>query len=246
MPEVGLAVEELSRELACEEFICVKDVHKVYKSRNVEYPALRGVNVYVSKASFVAVVGPSGSGKTTLLHLLGGLDRPSRGNIVVGGVDITRLKNNELAHYRNRKVGFVFQFFNLVPYLSAVENVELPMALAGISEKLRRDRALQLLEMMGLRDKAFKRPTELSGGEQQRVAVARALANNPELILADEPTGNLDSVSGQALMKIFRELVDMNKVTIVMVTHNMENLKYVDKAYWLRDGKVVKEEVFRS
>jgi len=219
------------------------DVHKVYRSRRIEYPALRGVNMEVDRGVFALVVGPSGSGKSTLLHIIGGLDRPTKGSVIVDNEDITKLNDEKLSEYRNRKIGFVFQLYNLVPYLTAVENVELPMAIAGIASSVRRKRALELLEAVGLRDKAFKRPTELSGGEQQRVAIARALANNPNIVLADEPTGNLDSVSGLQVVKLFRELVDSYKITIVMVTHNLEYLRYADIAYRIRDGVIVGVEM---
>jgi len=219
------------------------DVHKVYRSRGVEYPALRGVNMEVERGVFALVVGPSGSGKSTLLHIIGGLDRPTKGSVIVDGEDIARLDDERLSEYRNRKVGFVFQLYNLVPYLTAVENVELPMAIAGVAGSVRRKRALELLEAVGLKGKAFKRPTELSGGEQQRVAIARALANNPSIVLADEPTGNLDSASGLQIVKLFRELVDNYRVTVVMVTHNLEYLRYADVVYRIRDGVIVGFEV---
>jgi len=225
--------------------VLTNDLWKIYMTNSSQYPALRGVDLYVDYGEFLAIVGPSGSGKSTLLHLIGGLDKPTRGEIYVGGVDISKLSENELANYRNKSIGFVFQFFNLIPYLSAVENVELPMAIAGVPLNERRKRALKLLELVGLADKAFKRPTELSGGEQQRVAIARALINNPKLILADEPTGNLDSVTGASIMKLFRRLVDESSVTVVMVTHNVENLRFVDRVYRLKDGKIIREEHVR-
>jgi len=215
------------------------DVHKIYRSRRIEYPALRGVNMEVDRGVFALIVGPSGSGKSTLLHIIGGLDRPTKGSVIVDNENITELDDERLSEYRNRKIGFVFQLYNLVPYLTVIENVELPMAIAGIPSSVRREKALQLLEAVGLRDKAFKRSTELSGGEQQRVAIARALANNPNITLADEPTGNLDSSTGLQVVKLFRELVDNYKMTIVMVTHNLAYLKYADVVYHIRDGTIV-------
>ena len=228
-----------------EHIVIIRNLWKIYKTSSGEYPALRGVNMYVKRNEFLAIVGPSGSGKTTLLNIIGGLDKPTEGEIRVDGIDLSRLGENELADYRSKYVGFVFQFYNLIPYLTAVENVELPMAITGKRLIERRKRALKLLELVGLADKAFKRASELSGGEQQRVAIARALANNPKLVLADEPTGNLDSVTGASIMKLFRELVDEEGATIIMVTHNPENLRFVDRMYRLRDGKIVSEEVIR-
>ncbi|MEM2127261.1 MAG: ABC transporter ATP-binding protein [Candidatus Bathyarchaeia archaeon] len=226
-----------------EDLVSVEDLWKIYRVENVEYPALRGVDMVVHAGEFLAVVGPSGSGKSTLLHIIGGLDTPTRGRVVVEGSDISRFSSGKLADYRNRMVGFIFQFYNLLPYLRAVENVELPMAIANVSPNKRRDRALELLGLVGLGDKAFKRPTELSGGEQQRVAIARSLINDPRLILADEPTGNIDSSSAVVIMEIFRRLVDEKGVSIVMVTHNLELIRFCDRVIKLRDGKVIDVEV---
>ncbi len=212
-----------------------EDLWKIYKVGEIEYPALKGVNIAVKYSEFIAIVGPSGSGKSTLLHLIGGLDKPTKGRVIIDGTDITRLSEDELADYRCKTIGFVFQFYNLIPYLTAVENVELPMAIAKSSID-RFKRAMELLELVGLRDKAFKRPTELSAGEQQRVAIARALANNPRIILADEPTGNLDSTNSEIIMKLFRDLVDNYNVTIVMVTHNLELVKFCNRIARLKDG----------
>ena len=223
--------------------VIANDLWKIYRTRGVDYPAVRRVNLYIKYREFLAVVGPSGSGKSTLLHLIGGLDKPTSGELYVNGVNLSELNENELADYRNRTIGFVFQFFNLVPYLTAVENVELPMAISKFPAKLRRERALKLLEAMGLGNKAYKRPTELSGGEQQRVAIARSLINKPKLILADEPTGNLDSVTGASIMRLFRKLVDEEGITVVMATHNLDNLRFVDRVYKLKDGKIVGEEL---
>lgn len=226
--------------------VVIEDLWKVYRVGGTEYPALRGVNLVVEEGEFLAVVGPSGSGKSTLLHIVGGLDRPTRGRVVVGGRDLAALSDDELAEYRNRDVGFVFQFFNLVPYLTAVENVELPLAIAGLPRAERRRRALKVLEELGLGDKAFKRPTELSGGEQQRVAIARALVTEPKLVLADEPTGNLDSSSAQVVVRAFRDVVDSRGITVVMVTHNVELTKFCDRVARLRDGRIEGVEVVRG
>ncbi|MEM4971700.1 MAG: ABC transporter ATP-binding protein [Sulfolobales archaeon] len=223
----------------------LKDVWKIYRIGSVEYPALRGVNLSIDRGSFVSIVGPSGSGKTTMLHLIGALDRPTKGKIYVDGVEITRLGDNRLAEFRNRTIGFVFQQYNLVPYLSAIENAEMPMMVSGISRDERRRRAKWLLEQLGLGDKIWKRPTELSGGEQQRVAIARALANNPKIILADEPTGNLDTSNAKIVVDLLKKINREMGVTIVVVTHNMEVAYETDRIIYLRDGVIVKEELRR-
>jgi putative ABC transport system ATP-binding protein len=223
----------------------LKDVWKIYRLGSIEYPALRGVSLSINRGSFVSIVGPSGSGKTTMLHLIGALDKPSRGEIYVNGIPISRLSENKLAEFRNKTIGFVFQQYNLIPYLSAMENVEMPMMVSGVSLAERRKRAKWLLEQLGLGDKIWKRPSELSGGEQQRVAIARALANNPKLILADEPTGNLDSRNARIVVDLLKRINSEMGVTIVVVTHNMEVAAETEKIIYLRDGVVVKEEVRR-
>ncbi|MEM1611047.1 MAG: ABC transporter ATP-binding protein [Sulfolobales archaeon] len=223
----------------------LKDVWKIYRIGSVEYPALRGVNLSIDRGSFISIVGPSGSGKTTMLHLIGALDRPTKGEIYINGVEISRLSDNKLAELRNKTVGFVFQQYNLIPYLSAIENVEMPMIVSGISRDERRRRAKWLLEQLGLGDKIWKRPTELSGGEQQRVAIARALANNPKIILADEPTGNLDTSNAKVVVELLKRINRDMGVTIVVVTHNMEVAYETDRIVYLRDGVVVKEEMRR-
>jgi putative ABC transport system ATP-binding protein len=223
----------------------LKDVWKIYRLGSIEYPALRGVSLSINRGSFVSIVGPSGSGKTTMLHLIGALDKPSRGEIYVNGIPISRLSENKLAEFRNKTIGFVFQQYNLIPYLSAIENVEMPMMVSGVSLAERRKRAKWLLEQLGLGDKIWKRPSELSGGEQQRVAIARALANNPKLILADEPTGNLDSRNARIVVDLLKRINSEMGVTIVVVTHNMEVAAETERIIYLRDGIVVKEEVRR-
>jgi len=223
----------------------LKDVWKIYRLGSIEYPALRGVSLSINRGSFVSIVGPSGSGKTTMLHLIGALDKPSRGEIYVNSIPISRLSENKLAEFRNKTIGFVFQQYNLIPYLSAIENVEMPMMVSGVSLAERRKRAKWLLEQLGLGDKIWKRPSELSGGEQQRVAIARALANNPKLILADEPTGNLDSRNARIVVDLLKRINSEMGVTIVVVTHNMEVAAETEKIIYLRDGIVVKEEVRR-
>lgn len=183
-------------------------------------------------------MGPSGSGKTTLLNLIGGLDRPTRGKVVVDGLDLTSMNEGELAEYRLRRVGFVFQFYNLIPTLTALENVELPMALAGVPRKERRRRALELLRAVGLEARADHRPDELSGGEQQRVAIARALANKPAIVLADEPTGDLDSRSAKLLMDLVRRLNKEDGQTFIIVTHDPIVVEACTRVYNIRDGRI--------
>ena len=222
--------------------VILDNVWKVYRLGYTRVYAVRGVSLELYKSEFTAIVGPSGSGKSTLLHLIGGLDKPTRGRIVVDGMEISSFDERELAEYRRRYVGFVFQQFYLIPRLTALENVEIAMMARGIPQSERRKRALKLLEMVGLKDRAYHRPGELSGGEQQRVAIARALANNPKLLLADEPTGNLDSATAHSIMKLFRRLVDEQGVTIIMVTHNLELVSYCDRVIKLRDGVVVGDE----
>ena len=222
-----------------EKLVLVEDLWKIYRVGQVEYPALVGVDATIYSGELLAIVGPSGSGKSTLLHIIAGLDKPTRGKVTVDKVDISKLSPDELAEYRNRKIGVVFQFYNLIPYLTAVENVELPMAISGVETKTRRSKALKILELVGLSEKAKKRPTELSGGEQQRVAIARSLVNEPSLILADEPTGNIDSASAKAIVDAFVELVHEKGVTVVMVTHNLEISQVCDRVIKLRDGKIV-------
>ncbi len=219
--------------------VVLNDVWKIYRTGKVEWPALRGVNLTIRRNTFTAIVGPSGSGKTTLLNIIGGLDKPTKGSVIVDGIDITRLNGRKLAEYRNKYVGFVFQLYNLLSYLTVFENIELPLAIKGISFRERRDLVLKALDVFGLRSLSSKRPLELSGGEQQRVAIARALVNMPNLILADEPTGNLDSKNAQVVVETFRKLVDEHGKTVIMVTHNVELTKYVDVVVKMRDGNVV-------
>jgi len=217
------------------------DLWKIYRVGKIEYPALRGVSIKVRRGEFVAVVGPSGSGKTTLLNLIGALDRPTKGEVYVDRVRISRLSGGELSELRNRKIGFVFQSYNLIPYMTALQNVELPMIASGVPPRIRKEKASSLLEDLGLGDKAHKRPSELSAGEQQRVSIARAMANGPSIILADEPTGNLDSKSAQVAVEIFRNFCDSRLITTVMVTHNMEITRFCDRIVYLRDGQVERE-----
>lgn len=211
---------------------------KVYKRGKVNIYALNDVELQISAGGIACIMGPSGSGKTTLLNLIGGLDKPTRGKVFVEGVDITSLNGRKLADYRLRKVGFVFQFYNLIPTLTALENVEVPLALAKVPKKERRYRALDLLKAVGLEARADHKPDELSGGEQQRVAIARALANNPSVVLADEPTGDLDSESAITFMKLVRELNQRWNQTFIIVTHDPLVVEQCTKIYTIRDGRV--------
>ena len=228
-------------DIAMGVLIELDSVWKIYRVGDIEYPALRGVSLSIDRGSLVSIVGPSGSGKSTLLHLIGGLDRPTRGMISVAGQPISRLSDNKLAEYRNKTVGFVFQQYNLIPYLSAIENVEIPMIVSDTPPKQRREKAKRLLEELGLGDKIWKKPLELSGGEQQRVAIARALANDPSIVLADEPTGNLDGASAKVVVDLLRRINDERGVTVIIVTHNIEVAEATERIIYLRDGVVVKE-----
>ncbi len=204
--------------------------------------ALDGVDLEIGRGEFVALVGPSGSGKSTLLNLLGGLDRPQDGTIKVADLELSSAGEAQLVRYRRERVGFVFQSFNLLPMRSAVENVEMPLILSQMKPKERRERALRLLESVGLSARAHHKPSELSGGEMQRVAVARALANNPMLILSDEPTGNLDSQTGQGILDLLREAVAAQGVTLVLVTHDARVASYADRIVHLLDGRIERIE----
>jgi len=209
-----------------------------YQMGKTSVDALRGVDLEVAPGEFVALVGPSGSGKSTLLHLIGGLVRPTGGEVWVNGMELGRSSDHELVRYRRDTLGFVFQSFNLLPIKTAWENVATPLMLAGAPLERRRARAMALLEQLGLGQRAHHRPAELSGGEQQRVAIARALANHPRLILADEPTGNLDSRTGGEIMALLRRLVRDEGLTLLLVTHDMSVARYADRIVHLRDGTV--------
>lgn len=224
------------------EIIKVENVKKIYKMGDNEVRALDGVSLIVEEGEFLIVMGPSGSGKSTLLHVMGCLDKPDEGEIYIDSTPISKLSDAQLAKIRNKMIGFVFQQFNLLPRLTALENVELPMIYAGVPRHLRRKRARELLELVGLGDRMHHRPTQLSGGQMQRVAIARALANEPAVLLADEPTGNLDSKSGEEILKIFSDLNDRGQ-TIIIVTHDPEVARRGDRIVRMRDGKIISEEV---
>jgi putative ABC transport system ATP-binding protein len=217
--------------------VAVTDVSKTYKMPAEDVQALRQVNWEVRQGQAVAIMGPSGCGKSTLLNLLGGVDRPTGGRVQVDGQDIGSMDERALEVYRLRKVGFVFQFYNLIPSITALENVELPMIMAGHSEATSRERAHGVLGLVGLDHKAHKRPEELSGGEQQRVAVGLALANDPALILADEPTGNLDSVNADAIARLLVSLASEHGKTVIMVSHDANTVGRFPTRYAMRDGR---------
>lgn len=220
-----------------EPLVRLENVTKVYIMDQVEVPALRGVSLSISQGEFLSIMGPSGSGKSTMMNLIGCLDRPTEGRVIIDGRDVSRLSDRALAEIRREKIGFVFQQFNLIPRLSALENVALPMWFAGVAKNQRLRRATALLERVGLGERLKHKPAELSGGERQRVAVARALANDPELILADEPTGNLDSRSGDEILRLLEGLNKEGK-TIVLVTHDPEYGRRAKRMIKLRDGMI--------
>ena len=216
-------------------------IKKQYQMGEVTVSALDGVNLVVNKGEFVAIMGPSGSGKSTLLHLLGGLDGPSDGEITLAGQPLSKLSDNEITVVRRRKVGFIFQFYNLLPTLTAEENVGLPLLIDGQSLDKHKEKIDKLLALVSLADRKHHKPDQLSGGQQQRVAIARAFVNDPEIVLADEPTGNLDSKSGTAILELLRKTCNDLGATIVMVTHDPRAASYADRVVFLKDGEIVRE-----
>ena len=215
----------------------LRNVSKIYRLGEEEIRALDDVTLDIEEGEFISIIGPSGSGKSTLMHILGCLDSPSKGTIQLDGMMIQDATSRQLATIRNRKIGFVFQFFNLLPKLNVVQNVELPMIYSGVSSKERRRRALEALNLVDLANRAKHRPSQLSGGQQQRAAIARALVNNPRIVFADEPTGNLDSHTGDAILQLFRKLSQEGR-TIVLVTHDPEIAAVTPRRIEIRDGKV--------
>jgi len=220
----------------------IKKIKKIYQMGKVKVEALRGVSFYVDKGEFVAIMGPSGSGKSTLMHIIGCLDQPTEGDFIIGGKDVSKLNDDRLAEIRNKRIGFVFQQFNLLSRTSVLHNVEIPLIYAGLKSKQRRKLAMQALESVGLGDRVKHKPNEISGGEKQRAAIARALVNNPLIILADEPTGNLDTKTGEEIMKIFYKLHQQGN-TVIMVTHEAEVARHARRIIHLRDGLIEKDEV---
>ncbi len=220
--------------------ISVKDLTRTYLMGETEVQALRGVSFGVQRGEFVAIMGPSGSGKSTLMHLMGCLDRPSAGSYVLDGTPVENLNDTELSRLRNRKVGFVFQAFNLIMQFTVLENIEVPLIYMGVERGKRREMAKQMLDTVGLSHRGNHRPNELSGGENQRVAIARALVTNPQVIFADEPTGNLDTKTGREIMEILQELNERG-TTIILVTHELEKAKWARRLIHMQDGCVLRE-----
>ena len=215
-----------------------RDVKRVYRMGDTEVHALRGVNLEIYAGEYISIMGPSGSGKTTLFNMIGGLDKPTEGKVYIDEVDVAQLDAYELAWLRCRKIGYIFQTFNIIPVMTALENVTLPMTFAGLTSDEARDKGAMLLDKVGLGDRLHHKPFELSGGQQQRVAIARAMANDPPILVADEPTGNLDLNTGTEIIELLQEMNKASKVTIITATHDMKMLSASDRIVWIRDGRV--------
>jgi putative ABC transport system ATP-binding protein len=226
-------------------FVTISQIYKEFKMGRTIVRALAGVDLELKEKSFTVLMGPSGSGKSTLLYLLGGLDRATRGRIQVNGQVLDELDENALAIYRRKTVGFIFQSFNLIPSMTAQQNVAFPMRFSGTSKRRRNNRAMEVLKQVGLEDRMLHKPTELSGGQQQRVAIARALINDPQLILADEPTGNLDTTSGAAIMQVLSDL-HQNGHSVLVVTHDVRMKQFATHHLYLLDGKIVSEDEYNE
>ena len=229
-------------EQVSEFIVRTRDVRKVYQMGKVEVEALRGVTLDIKRGEYISIMGPSGSGKSTLFNMIGGLDKPTSGSVYINEVDLAQLDAYELAWLRCRTIGYIFQTFNLIPVMTALENVTLPMIFAGVPEDERQDRGMELLKRVGLAERWNHKPTELSGGQQQRVAIARALANDPAIILADEPTGNLDLKTGREIIQLLKELNEEKGGTIISATHDLKMLDVSDRVIWIRDGRIAKIE----
>lgn len=244
MPRFGARSNRLHdfvSELGDDIVICLRDVHKTYKLGDIEVHALRGINLTIKRGEFVAIMGASGSGKSTVMNIIGCLDRPTSGAYFLEGEDVSALSTDQWAHIRNRQIGFVFQGFNLLQRTTALENVELPMMYNGLPSKERHQRALEMLGLVGLADRSHHLPNQLSGGQQQRVAIARALVNHPSLLLADEPTGNLDTKTSEEIMELFQSLNAREGITIVLVTHEPDIAEYAKRRIVFRDGLIISD-----
>lgn len=241
MQEAAKKLEPMMEQVS--EFVVrTRDVHKIYLMGKVEVHALRGVTLDIKRGEYISIMGPSGSGKSTLFNMIGGLDKPSSGSVYINEVDLAQLDAYELAWLRCRTIGYIFQTFNLIPVMTALENVTLPMIFAGVPEDERRDRGMELLKRVGLAERWNHKPFELSGGQQQRVAIARALANDPAIILADEPTGNLDLKTGKEIIELLKELNQEKGVTIISATHDLKMIDVSDRVIWIRDGQIARIE----
>lgn len=228
--------------MAEENVVRTRNVKKVFMMGNVPLEALKGINLEIKRGEYISIMGPSGSGKSTLFNMIGGLDKPTEGKVYIDEVDVAQLDAYELAWLRCRKIGYIFQTFNLIPVMTALENVTLPMTFAGMSTDDATDKGIRLLTMVGLGDRIQHKPIELSGGQQQRVAVARALANDPAIVLADEPTGNLDLKTGKEIIDLLHKMNKEKEVTIISATHDLKMLDVSDRVFWIRDGKVERVE----
>lgn len=243
--KAGSNSENAANDLVLPIALKMENVSKVFESPAGQLIALRDINFSVRKGEFISIVGPSGSGKSTLLNIIGALDRPSKGRVFIDNVDIFSLKDSQIAQMRNSLIGFIFQSFNLINRTSVQKNVEIPAIIAGMNSEERHRRSLKLLKILGIEDKAWLRPVNLSGGQQQRVAIARSLMNNPAIILADEPTGNLDTKTGKEVFELLRMLATKFKRTIVFVTHNSDLSSRTDRTIFIRDGAIEKEIINR-
>ena len=241
-PNLAETPERLQRLIPKENTVRVRNLIKRYEMGTTVVDALRGVNFQIQRGEYISIMGPSGSGKSTLFNMIGGLDKPTEGRVYIDEVDIAQLDAYELAWLRCRKIGYIFQSFNLIPVMTALENVSLPMIFAGMSADESREKGVDLLSLVGLGDRVQHKPLELSGGQQQRVAIARSLANDPAIVLADEPTGNLDTKTGLEIIDLLRRLNDENGVTIITATHDHKMLDVSDRIFHMVDGKVDKIE----
>lgn len=228
--------------MAEDNVVRTRGVKKAFNLGEVIVEALRGINLEIRTGEYISIMGPSGSGKTTLFNMIGGLDKPTEGTIYIDEVDVAQLDAYELAWLRCRKMGYIFQTFNLIPVMTALENITLPMTFAGLNADDARDKGIALLKQVGLGDRVKHKPFELSGGQQQRVAIARAFANSPAIILADEPTGNLDLKTGQDIINLLREMNKESDVTVISATHDLKMIDVSDRIFWIRDGKVERVE----
>ena len=229
-------------DASVQNIVRTKNVTKIYRMGDEEVYALNGVTVEIKQGEYISIMGPSGSGKSTLFNMVGGLDKPSTGSVYIDEVDVAQLDAYELAWLRCRKIGYIFQSFNLIPVMTALENVTLPMTFAGLTTDEARDKGCELLELVGLGERVLHKPFQLSGGQQQRVAIARAMANDPAILLADEPTGNLDLSTGREIIELMREMNEKSGVTIISDTHDMKMLSVSDRIIWIRDGQIAKIE----